>query len=81
MEILNNAKKHSPTLVATFDQDANHVLITHKRNHHVSSTYECCMNTGELDGNGSSNDHILTPLEMAWLKSIDSWIDDCYESV
>lgn len=77
-KIQDNAKQHCATLVATFDKEANHVLITHKRKYDVSATYECALNIGELDG---GDQHILTPLEISWLKSIDGWISDCYQSV
>jgi hypothetical protein len=79
--IANNSKKHCATLVATFDKDANHVLITHKRKHSAASTYECAMATGELDASIGAEFHVLTPEEINWLTSINDWIEECYESV
>ena len=78
MKISDNSKQHNATLVATFDKDANHVLITHKRKYSVSATYECARATGELDGN---EQHTLTPLEIQWLNSIQAWVEACYESI
>lgn len=76
--IKDNSKQHCATLVATFDKDANHVLITHKRKKDVSATYDCAMDTGELDGD---EQHIVTPLEMVWLQNINVWVNECYESI
>lgn len=76
--IPDNSKKHNATLVATFDQGANHVLITHKRKHSVSATYQCALDTGELDGD---EQHELTTQEIWWLKGINDWVEECYRSV